>query len=392
MSFTGDDFFTEDGDFKYEADLEKLPWQDPMLMMMSLVNVKHLVYKYSVLVENTGVFEDITLTADVVSNPQEQELSIDNIFYGYDRYNIREDATLPPNDDYDHILYPDEENTFRLAGSEQITTPAGTFDCAIVEVVTSRDVLKKLWMIIDKPGVYAKIIEENPNIPSEASFAIKNIQSDSFLVNFVCSNMNLSVKEKYEILNTSDLNKRALLCLKQMNVELQRLSLKNDIQSKVRSDLDQQQREYFLHQQLKTIQEELGGNSSEGDIEEMRQKSKGKTWDDKTAEHFEKELRKLQRLNPQMPEFAIQRNYLEFMLDLPFQSKGDASINLKSAQKALDNDHYGLEKIKKRIYKTRQEARSEVFEYIEGFYNPVRRHKHLDQLSPLEFERRQIAL
>jgi ATP-dependent Lon protease len=100
---------------------------------------------------------------------------------------------------------------------------------------------------------------------------------------------------------------------------------------------------------MKTIQEELGGNSSEGDIEEMRQKSKGKTWDDKTAEHFEKELRKLQRLNPQMPEFAIQRNYLEFMLDLPFESKGDASINLKSAQKALDNDHYGLEKVKERI-------------------------------------------
>ena len=106
-----------------------------------------------------------------------------------------------------------------------------------------------------------QIIEESPNIPSEASFAIKNIQSDSFLVNFVCSNMNLSVQEKYEILKTSDLQKRALTCLKHMNIELQRLSLKNDIQSKVRSDLDQQQREYFLHQQLKTIQEELGGVS-----------------------------------------------------------------------------------------------------------------------------------
>jgi ATP-dependent Lon protease len=100
---------------------------------------------------------------------------------------------------------------------------------------------------------------------------------------------------------------------------------------------------------MKTIQEELGGNSSEGDIEEIRQKSNGKTWDKKTAEHFEKELRKLQRLNPQMPEFSIQRNYLEFMLDLPFESKGDASINLKTAQKALDNDHYGLEKVKERI-------------------------------------------
>jgi len=162
LAFSEDNFFTEDGDFKYEADIEKLPWQDPMMMMMSLVNVKHLLYKFSTLVENTEVFEDITLTADVVANPQEQELHIDNIFYGYDRYNLPEDATLPPNDDYDHLLYPDEENTFRLAGSEQISTPAGTFDCAVIEVVTSREARKKLWMIIDKPGVYAKIIEDKP--------------------------------------------------------------------------------------------------------------------------------------------------------------------------------------------------------------------------------------
>ncbi len=162
LTFTEDDFYTEDGDYKYYDDEEKLPWQDPMMMMMSLVNVKHLLYKYSVLVENAGVFEDIILTADVVSNPQEQELSIDNIFYGYDRYNLPEDTALPSNDNYDHILYPDEENTFRLAGSEEITTPAGTFDCAVVEVVTTREARKKLWMIIDKPGVYAKIIEDKP--------------------------------------------------------------------------------------------------------------------------------------------------------------------------------------------------------------------------------------
>jgi len=137
--------------------------------------------------------------------------------------------------------------------------------------------------------------------------------------------------------------------LEGLNLELKMLEVKNEIHDKVKHEFDQQQREYFLHQQMKTIQEELGGNSSEGDIEEMRQRSKGKTWDSKTSEHFEKELRKLQRLNPQMPEFAIQRNYLEFMLDLPFESKGDASINLKAAQKSLDADHYGLEKVKERI-------------------------------------------
>ena len=194
-----------------------------------------------------------------------------------------------------------------------------------------------------------KIIEENPNIPSEASFAIKNIQSDSFLVNFVCSNMNLNVDEKYKILNTSDLNKRALMCLKQMNVELQRLSLKNDIQSKVRSDLDQQQREYFLHQQLKTIQEELGGVSYDEEINEMRIKATKKKWSKEIKDHFKKELSKLQRMNPQVAEYSIQRNYLDIYLELPWNEYSKDNFDLKRAQKILDRDHFGLKDVKRRI-------------------------------------------
>ena len=194
-----------------------------------------------------------------------------------------------------------------------------------------------------------KIIDENPNIPSEASFAIKNIQSDSFLVNFVCSNMNLSVNEKYKILNTSDLNERALMCLKQMNVELQRLSLKNDIQSKVRSDLDKQQREYFLHQQLKTIQEELGGVSYDEEINEMRIKATKKKWSKEVNEHFTKELSKLQRMNPQVAEYSIQRNYLDIYLELPWNEFSKDNFDLKRAQRILDRDHYGLKDVKRRI-------------------------------------------
>ena len=194
-----------------------------------------------------------------------------------------------------------------------------------------------------------QIIEESPNIPSEASFAIKNIQSDSFLVNFVCSNMNLSVQEKYEILKTSDLQKRALTCLKHMNIELQRLSLKNDIQSKVRSDLDQQQREYFLHQQLKTIQEELGGVSYDEEINEMRFKSNKKKWNKEIGDHFSKELSKLQRMNPQVAEYSIQRNYLDLYLDLPWNELSTDNFDLKRAQKILDRDHYGLKEVKERI-------------------------------------------
>ena len=132
-----------------------------------------------------------------------------------------------------------------------------------------------------------KIIQESPNLPSEATFAIKNIESKSFLVNFVSSNMNLSVKEKQDLLKINNLKDRALETLRFMNVELQKLELKNDIQSKVRFDLDQQQREYFLHQQMKTIQEELGGVSHEEEFDEMSQRAKTKKWDETTQKHFE---------------------------------------------------------------------------------------------------------
>ena len=194
-----------------------------------------------------------------------------------------------------------------------------------------------------------KIIRDNPNIPSEASFAIKNIESSSFLINFVSSNMNLSVAEKQELLEVNDLKERALATLKYMNIELQKLELKNDIQSKVRHDLDQQQREYFLHQQMKTIQEELGGVSHEEEFEEMRLRAKSKKWSEQVNAHFEKELAKMQRMNPQVAEYSIQRNYLDLILDLPWNDYSEDNFDLKQAQKILDRDHYGLEDVKRRI-------------------------------------------
>ncbi|AWH85826.1 endopeptidase La [Flavobacterium album] len=194
-----------------------------------------------------------------------------------------------------------------------------------------------------------QIIKESPNIPTEATFAIKNIESDSFLVNFVSSNMNLSVKEKQDLLAINNLKDRALETLRYMNLELQKLELKNDIQSKVRFDLDQQQREYFLHQQMKTIQEELGGVSHDQEIEEMRQKARSKKWNDKVRAQFDKEVAKLQRTNPQAAEYGIQRNYLELMLDLPWNEYSKDNFDLKRAEKVLHKDHYGLEDVKKRI-------------------------------------------
>ncbi|PDH53990.1 MAG: endopeptidase La [Cryomorphaceae bacterium MED-G14] len=194
-----------------------------------------------------------------------------------------------------------------------------------------------------------KIINDNPNIPTEASFAIKNIHSNSFLVNFVSSNMNISVGEKYKILEIDSLQKRALSCLKYMNVEFQKLSLKNDIQSKVRTDLDQQQREYFLNQQLKTIQEELGTSSNDEEIEEMKLKAKTMKWNNDVEKHFEKEIKKLQRMNPQVAEYSIQRNYLDLILELPWNEFSGDNFNLKRAKRVLDRDHYGLSDVKRRI-------------------------------------------
>ena len=194
-----------------------------------------------------------------------------------------------------------------------------------------------------------EIIKESPNIPTEATFAIKNIESNPFLINFVSSNMNLSVDDKQKLLSIHNLKERALETLRYMNLELQKLELKNDIQSKVRFDLDQQQREYFLQQQMKTIQEELGGVSHDAEIDEMRVKAKSKKWNEKTAEHFNKEIAKLQRTNPNSPDFGIQRNYIELFLELPWNEFSKDKFDLKRAQKILDRDHHGLEDVKKRM-------------------------------------------
>lgn len=193
------------------------------------------------------------------------------------------------------------------------------------------------------------IIKDSPNIPSDASFAIKNIESPSFLINFVSSNLNISVAEKQSLLQINDLQERALETLRYMNLELQKLSLRKDIHTKVHNDINKQQREYFLNQQMKTIQEELGGSTSEAEIEAMRARGNAKKWNEETATHFKKELSKLQRLNPQVAEFSIQKNYLDLLLELPWNEFSKDKFDLNRAKKILDRDHYGLDDVKKRI-------------------------------------------
>ncbi|AWU43745.1 endopeptidase La [Blattabacterium sp. (Cryptocercus kyebangensis)] len=217
-----------------------------------------------------------------------------------------------------------------------------------------------------------KIIQDNPNIPSEASIAIRNIESPSFLINFVAANMNLATRDKQKLLEYNDLKKRAMETLRFLNVEHQQIKLKNDIQSRVRSDMDQQQREYFLHQQIKAIQEELGDISYEKEIDEMRAKASRKKWPKEAKKQFDRELLKMQRTNPQMPEYTVQRNYLELMIDLPWGRYSKDNFNLEFAQKILDRDHYGLEKVKERIieYLAVLKLRGDMRSPILCFYGP----------------------
>ena len=195
----------------------------------------------------------------------------------------------------------------------------------------------------------SQIIEQSPNIPTEATFAIKNIESPTFLINFIASNMKADVTVKQSLLEIPEVNERANSLLEHLTKELQILELKNDIQSKVRTDLDQQQREYFLNQQIKQIQEELGGDPQQQDIEEFKKKAAKKKWNKTVAERFDKEIEKFQRLNPQSAEYSVQLNYLETLIELPWNEYTKDNFDLKRAQKILDKDHFGLEKVKERI-------------------------------------------
>jgi ATP-dependent Lon protease len=204
-------------------------------------------------------------------------------------------------------------------------------------------------MISSIKDMAMNIIQLSPNIPSEAGIAIRNIESTSFLINFISSNMNAEMSAKQHLLEVANLRDRVNLVLEHLTLDLQMLELKNQIQTKVRVDLDKQQRDYFLNQQLKTIQEELGGTSPDLEIENLRERGKKKKWAKDVNEHFNKELDKLARINPAAADYSVQINYLELLLDLPWNEFTKDKFDLKSAQKVLDKDHFGLDKVKQRI-------------------------------------------
>jgi len=194
-----------------------------------------------------------------------------------------------------------------------------------------------------------KIIKISPNISPEASFAVKNIENNTYLINFICSNTDIKVQDKQKLLEVNNLRDRGFMLLEFLVQEIQVLELKNELQSKVKSDLDHQQREFLLHQQMKTIQNELGGNPLEKEIEEYRKKGEAKKWTAEVKKTFEKELDKLSRLNPAAAEYSVQVNYVQTLLDLPWGYYTEDNLDLNNARKVLDDDHFGLDEVKERI-------------------------------------------
>ena len=197
--------------------------------------------------------------------------------------------------------------------------------------------------------VALNIINISPSMPKEATFAIKNIDSKRGLINFVCSNLELEDSDRQHLLEAPGLLARARRLLEILVKEQQLVELKSEIQAKVKRDIDQQQREYYLQQQMKTIQDELGGDPNESDIADLRARAKKKKWSKEVAEIFEKEVGKLERLNPAIAEYSVQMTYLNLMLDLPWNETTKDNLDLQNARKQLDHDHYGLDEVKERI-------------------------------------------
>lgn len=255
------------------------------------------------------------------------------------------------------LVLPDGNTTIIIQGKNRFAIKEYTgeepFLMARIELQTepildlkSKEVTALVQSLKDAAS---KILHLNPEIPQEAQVALDNISSTAFLVHFLSSNLNVDVAEKQKILEVNNIIDRGTLLLQYMLKEIQMLEIKHEIQKKVHTDIDQQQRDYFLRQQIKVLQDELGYDGPDKEIEKLRKRGAEKKWSKTAADHFNKELDKLQRTNPQAPDFPVMMNYVEFMLDLPWEEYTQDDFDLKKAKKILDKDHFGLEKVKTRI-------------------------------------------
>ena len=255
------------------------------------------------------------------------------------------------------LKMPDGSSTVIIQGKRRFRmiemTQTDPFMRASVEILKEQKfdtANKELNMMFKNiKDLALQIIKDSPNIPSEAQFAIKNIDSPTFLVNFISSNMNADVSKKQDMLEEMDIKSRVMKVLEHLSMESQMLEMRNEIHNKVRKDLDKQQREYFLHQQMRTIQDELGDNPQEQDVRDFRERAKTKKWTKEVGKLFQKELDKLQRMNPQGAEYTVQLNYIDTMIELPWNEYSKDNLDLKRSRRILERDHFGLEKVKERI-------------------------------------------
>lgn len=254
------------------------------------------------------------------------------------------------------IRMPDGNTTAIIQGKrkfqiKEITTTEPYFKAKVEAELESKYKSDKNFkaLLSSVKELATQIVELSPNIPTEANFALKNIDSPNFLINFIASNLNVDIDEKQVILEYNNLPQKAEQVLQHLTKELQMLELKTHIQSKVKVDLDKQQREYFLHQQIRAIQEELGQESPDKEIENLRLKGQNKKWPEDVKKVYFKELDKLQRTNPAAPDYSVSLNYVELLLELPWGEYSKDNFNLERAKKTLDSDHFGLEKVKDRI-------------------------------------------
>tara|TARA_B100001059_G_C17823119_1_gene579596 strand:+ start:478 stop:2889 length:2412 start_codon:yes stop_codon:yes gene_type:complete len=255
------------------------------------------------------------------------------------------------------LKMPDGSSTVIIQGKRRFRmiemTQTDPFMRASVEILKEQKfdtTNKELNMMFKNiKDLALQIIKDSPNIPSEAQFAIKNIDSPTFLVNFISSNMNADVPKKQDMLEEMEIKSRVMKVLEHLSMESQMLEMRNEIHNKVRKDLDKQQREYFLHQQIRTIQDELGDNPQEQDVRSFRERAKTKKWSKEVGNLFQKELDKLQRMNPQGAEYTVQLNYIDTMIELPWNEYSKDNLDLKRSRRILERDHFGLEKVKERI-------------------------------------------
>lgn len=330
---------------KYKETLPILPLRNTVLfpgVVMPLTIGRSKSYKLIKDIQNsTKLFGAVSQITAEIEDPQPEDL-----------YNIGTVAEIlkvieMPDDTISVII----QGRHRFEIEEYLTQePYFTAKIKYIKEDKNYDSDKNFMAVVNSlKDLSLKIIKLSSAIPHEVSFAIKNIDNPSFLINFISSNSDVPPVEKQTLLEINDINKRAIKLLETLTNQVQMLELQNDIQIKVKKELDKQQKEFLLHQQMKTIQEELGGSPSDQEIKNLEEIASTKKWSKEVAEHFEKELNKLEHLHPASAEFSVQLNYLNVMLDLPWNEHSKDNFNLKHAEKVLNEDHYGLDKVKDRI-------------------------------------------